>query len=55
MTKKLRQTFKYLENEKIFQGEIKSFFIIFKGISFAKNCHRPESAPLMENFIFCVV
>ena len=47
MTKKSRQKHKYLENEKSFLGEIKSFFIIFKGLSVAKNCLRPESAPLM--------
>ena len=36
MTKKSRQKFKYLENEKSFQVEIKSTFIIFKGLSVAK-------------------
>ena len=36
MTKKLRQKF---ENEK-------SFFIIFKSISVARNCLIPESVPL---------
>ena len=30
MTKKLRQEFKYLENEKSFQGELKSIFHLFK-------------------------
>ena len=33
MTKKSRQKIKYLENEKSFQGEIKSIFIIFKMLS----------------------
>ena len=47
MTKKSRQKHKYLENEKSFLGEIKSFFIIFKGLSVAKNCLRPESAPII--------
>ena len=46
MTKKLRQKFKYIENKKSFWGEIKAFFIIFKELSIAKNCLRPESAPL---------
>ena len=41
-----RQIFKYLENEKSFWGEIKLFFIIFKGLSVAKNCLRPGNAPL---------
>ena len=45
MTKKSRQL-KYLENEKSFLGETKTFFIIFKGLSVAKNYLRPESAPL---------
>ena len=49
MTKKSRQKLKYLENGKSFQGEIKAFFIIFKGLSVAKNCLRPESAPLNQN------
>ena len=47
MTKKSRQKVKYLENEKSLQGEIKSIFHkIFKWLSFAKNCLRPERAPL---------
>ena len=46
MTKKSKQKFKYLEDEKSFQGKMKSIFIFFKGLSVAKDCHRPESAPL---------
>ena len=46
MTKISRQKFTYLENEKSFRGEIKSIFVIFKGLSVVKNCLRPESAPL---------
>ena len=47
MTKKSRQKLKYLEKEKSFNGEIKkTFFILFKGLSVAKNCFRPENAPL---------
>ena len=38
MTKKSKQEFKYLENEKSFQGEIKALFIFFEGHSDAKNC-----------------
>ena len=49
MTKKSRQKFKYLENEKSFYGEIKSIFHYFKGLSVAKNCLRPESASV--NFV----
>ena len=37
MTKKSRQKFKYLQNEKSFQGEIKSILV-------AENCLRPDSA-----------
>ena len=48
MTKTLRQKNKYFENKKSFQGEIKSIFIIFKGLSIAKNCLRPENAPLIS-------
>ena len=33
MTKKPREKFKYLENEKSFQVETKRFFIIFKELS----------------------
>ena len=43
MTKKSRQKLKDLENGKSFRVEIKS---IFKGLSVAKNCLRPESTPL---------
>ena len=43
MTKFSRQIFKYLEKENNFLGEIKR---VFKGFSVAKNCLRPESAPL---------
>ena len=32
MTKKSRQKFKYLENERDFLDEIKNIFIIFKGV-----------------------
>ena len=46
MTKKSRQKIKYLENKKSFLGEKKAFFIIFKGLLVAKNCLRPEGAPL---------
>ena len=46
MTKKARQKIKYLENMKE-----KAFFIIFKGLSIAKNCLRRESAPLRIFFI----
>ena len=41
---KAKTKFKYLEKEKSFQGEIKN--IIFKGISFAKNCLKPDSRSL---------
>ena len=33
MSKMSRQNFKYLENEKNLKDEIKSIFIIFKGLS----------------------
>ena len=52
MTKKSRQKYKYLENEKSFSGEIKKpFFIIFKGLSVAKNCPRHGSAPLIKKLL----
>ena len=40
MTKKSRKKCEYHENDK-------SFFIIFKGLLFAKNCLKLESAPLI--------
>ena len=43
MTKRSRQKLKYLEKGKSFWGEIRS---IFQSLSAAKNCLRPESAPL---------
>ena len=51
MIKKSRQKLKYIENEKSFRGEIKSIFTIFKGLSVAKNCIRPDSAPLSRRSI----
>ena len=51
MTKMSRQKLKYIENEKSFRGEIKSIFTIFKGLSVAKNCIRPDSAPLSRRSI----
>ena len=46
MTKKSRQKFKYLENKKTFLDEIKSIFLQFQRLSVAKNCLRPETAPI---------
>ena len=46
MTKKSRQKHKYLENEENFEVKQKAFFNIFKGLLVAKNCLRPEIAPL---------
>ena len=48
LTKKSKQKLKYLENEKTFWREYKAFFIIFKGLSAAKYCLRPESVPFRE-------
>ena len=38
----------YLKNEKSFQGELKTFFIILKELSIASNSVRPESVPLIR-------
>ena len=46
MTKMSRQKFKYPQNEKRFQGEIKSIFHHFSRLSVAKNCLIPEGARL---------
>ena len=51
MTKKSRQKLKYLENEKSIGMKQKAFFINFKGLSVAKNCLRPESAPLSMHLL----
>ena len=53
MTKKSRQKVKCHENEKSFTGKIKSILIIFKGLSVAKNCLRPESVSLIKFVINC--
>ena len=45
MTKRSRQKLKYLKNEWAFDVKQKGFFIIFKELSAAKNCLRPESVP----------
>ena len=38
----------YLKNEKSFQGELKTFFIILKELSVAFNSVRPESVSLIR-------
>ena len=43
---KSRQKEQNLKNETNLQDEIKTFFIIFKVLSVAKNCLRPQSASL---------
>ena len=47
MTKKSRQKFQHLENEKSF-WEMKSIFTFFKWLPVAKNCLRPDSTPLIS-------
>ena len=37
--------------KRAFDVKQKAFFIIFKGLSAAKNCLRPESAPLIKRHI----
>ena len=48
--KKLREKLKYFQNERSFWRGIHSIFYRFKGLSAAKNCVRPESAPLTFRF-----
>ena len=45
MIKKSKEKCRYLDNEKIFQKK-KVFFIVFRGLSIAKNRFRPESVTL---------
>ena len=52
MTKKSKQKFEYLKNEKSFYGEKKNTFHHFKGLSVAKNRLKSESAPLKEKTNF---
>ena len=35
--------------KRVFEVKYKVFFVIFKGLSAAKNFLRPESAPLRQN------
>ena len=46
MAKKSRQTFKYLENERVFKMKQKAFFIIFEGLSFEENKKNVEGESL---------
>ena len=46
ITKTSRQNLKNLENKKLLRWSKNQFFIIFKGLSVAKNCLRPESVSL---------
>ena len=46
MTKKSRQKLNILNLKSAFRVKfLKAFFMIFKELSFAKNCLRPESVP----------
>ena len=49
MTKESRQKLNILRTKKVFDMKQKTFYIIFKGLSVAKNCLRPESAPLNDS------
>ena len=40
-------------DRRAFEIKFEAFFIIFKGVSVAKNCLRPESVPLMSTFFKC--
>ena len=42
------KSLKILRTERAFKVKKKAFFIIYKGLSAAKNCLRPESASLTE-------
>ena len=54
MAKTSRSKFKHLQSKKrAFKVKQKAFFIIFKGISFAKYCLRPESVPLSSSIQLC--
>ena len=37
----------FMSTKRAFEVKQKTFFIIFKGLLAAKNCIRPESAPLI--------
>ena len=50
MTQISKQKFEYLEKKTAFKVKLKAFFIIFTGLSIAKNCLRPKIAPLIHNF-----
>ena len=40
-----------LRTKRAFEVKQKVFFIIFKGLSIAKNCLRPKSAPIILRFL----
>ena len=48
MTKSQDKNLKILRTKRAFKVKEKAFFIIFKGLSVAKNCLRPESVPLTQ-------
>ena len=50
MTKKLRQKLNILKTKRAFEVKQKEFYITFKGLLVAKNCLRPESAPLKNKY-----
>ena len=51
MTKNSEQKLKYLKNKKSFKVKKKTFFIIFNESSGARNCLKPESAPLKLMYV----
>ena len=53
MTKKSGQKLIILRTKRAFKVKYKAFFITFKGLSVAKNCFRPESAPV-KILISCI-
>ena len=50
MTKSQDKNLNILRTKRTFKVKQKAFFIIFKGLSVAKNCLRPESAPLIVTY-----
>ena len=50
-TMKSDKNLNILKRKRAFKVKLKAFFIIFKGLSVAKNCLSPESAPL--TFVSC--
>ena len=52
LVKKSRENINISKTRKAFKIKRKTFVIIFKGLSVVRNCLRPESGPIIHEFLY---